>query len=272
MSRPTLARFDAGLMLFGCGRMAGAMLSRWLATGLDPARVVAIRKSGVAPAPGILTRKISRGLAAPDILLIGIKPQQFGKLKTNIAALTGPQTLILSIMAGVSIETLAAAFPGAGAIVRLMPNLPVATGQGVVARLGDAGAQAAALEDLLAPLGHIQPVSDERSFDLVTALTGCGPAFTYRFAAALAAAGERLGIPAADAETLARLTVAGAAASMTGSTDPLAGLAAAVASPGGMTQAGLDVLDADGALIQLMTDTLRAARDRGGELAALASD
>jgi pyrroline-5-carboxylate reductase len=248
------------------------MLSRWLESGLDAARVTAIRKSGVAPAAGVLTKKTARGLSAPDILLIGIKPQQFSKLKSAIAAIAGKDTLLLSIMAGVTLETLADAFPDAGRIVRLMPNMPVAEGRGIVARFGDAGGHGPSLDRLLAPLGHVQPVADERSFDLVTALTGCGPAFTFRFAAALAAAGERLGIPADEAETLARLTVAGAASSMAATTEPLSGLAAAVASPGGMTQAGLDILDTDGALMQLLTDTLRAARDRGSELSALAGD
>jgi pyrroline-5-carboxylate reductase len=272
MSKAPLKGFASSLTLFGCGKMAGAMLSRWLAVGLDPAQVTAIRKSGAAPAEGVTAKKSTRGLAPPDILLIGIKPQQFAKLKTGIAPLAGPNMLLLSIMAGIPQESLAEAFPEAGHIVRLMPNMPVAQGEGIVARLGDAGPHTKALDALLAPLGHVQPVADERGFDLVTALSGCGPAFTYRFAAALAAAGERLGIPASDAETLARLTVAGAASSMAATSEPLSGLAAAVASPGGMTQAGLDVLDADGALMQLLTDTLRAARDRGAELAALAGD
>jgi pyrroline-5-carboxylate reductase len=272
MSSLPLTASGASLTLFGCGKMAGAMLSRWLQCGLDPALVTVIRKSGVAPAAGVTTRKNARGLSAPDILMIGIKPQQFAKLKTAIRPLAGPQTLVLSIMAGIAADSLREAFPEAGQIVRLMPNLPVVQGEGIVARFGDAGEYAAAMTALLTPLGHVQPVDDERSFDLVTALTGCGPAFTYRFTAALAAAGERLGIPAGEAETLARLTVAGAASGMSASSEPLVGLAAAVASPGGMTQAGLDILDADGALIQLLTDTLRAARDRGTELAALASD
>jgi pyrroline-5-carboxylate reductase len=252
--------------------MAGAMLGRWLAVGLDPAAVVAIRKSGLAPAAGVATTKDARGLVAPDILLLGIKPQHFGKVKDAITSLTGPKTLVLSIMAGVNLEQLKAEFPDAAAIVRLMPNMPVAYGEGIVAQLGDPGAHAPALAALLAPLGYSHVVADERSFDLVTALTGCGPAFAYRFVAALAAAGERLGLPAEDAESLARLTVSGAARGMAASSEPVAALAQAVASPGGMTQAGLDVLDADGVLIQLLTDTLRAARDRGAELAAAAGD
>jgi pyrroline-5-carboxylate reductase len=267
--RQPLAGFTGRLTIFGCGTMAGAMLSRWLACGLPPAQVTAIRASGVEAAPGVTTLTNIDGQRSPDILLIGIKPLQLAALETDIAALAGPNSLVVSILAGVPMGRLASGLPHAGAIVRLMPNMPVAHGRGIVARLGDAGPQAATLDALLAPLGHIQTVTDEKAFDLVTALAGCGPAFTYRFAAALAAAGERLGLAQADAITLARLTVAGAAETIIASDTPLASLADAVASSGGMTQAGLDVLDADGILVQLLTQTLRAARDRGSELAAL---
>jgi pyrroline-5-carboxylate reductase len=267
-----LAGLSRNVTFFGCGAMGGAMVSRWLACGLSPAKVSAIRKSGQAPAPGVATKKTSRGMPPADLLFIAIKPQQFAALCPAIRALVGERTVILSIMAGISLDALNRAFPEAHAVARLMPNLPVARGAGVIAQLGDGGAAKPAIDALLYELGHVQRVDDERSFELVTALSGCGPAFTYRFAAALAAAGERLGLSSSDAETLARLTVEGAAGTMATSDEPLGALAAAVASPGGMTQAGLDVLDADGALVQLLTDTLRAARDRGSELSALASD
>ncbi len=267
--RRALGGFAGRITIFGCGTMAGAMLSRWLACGLPASSVTAIRASGIAAAPGVDTHSSAADQQAPDILLVGIKPLQLSALEADIARLAGPDTLVLSILAGVPMERLSSAFPDAGAIVRLMPNMPVASGHGIVARLGDGGAREAALNQLLAPLGHIQLVTDERAFDLVTALAGCGPAFAYRFTAALAAAGERLGLHQEDAVTLARLTVAGAAQTITASDGPLASLADAVASPGGMTQAGLDVLDADGTLVQLLTHTLRAARDRGTEMAAL---
>lgn len=264
-----LAGFTGRLTIFGCGTMAGAMLARWLACGLPASQVTAVRASGAVPAPGVTTVNSAVGLPAPDILIIGVKPQQLATVAPALAAVVSPHTLVLSILAGVPLGHLHALLPDAEAIVRLMPNMPVEHGLGIVARLGDGGSRAALLDALLAPLGHIQPVPDERTFDLVTALAGCGPAFVYRFAAGLAAAGERLGLPQADAIRLAQLTVTGAAETIGASDASLAGLADAVASPGGMTQAGLDVLDADGALVQLLTHTVRAARDRGAALAAL---
>lgn len=267
-----LAAFDRSITIFGCGTMAGAMLHRWLATGLVARHVTAIRQHPGTIAPGMDAVTDAADLPAPDILLIGIKPQQFAALAPEIARLAGPDTLVLSILAGVPLERLQSALPEAGAIVRLMPNLPVAEGRGIVARVGEAVAHGEALDALLAPLGHVQPVADEGEFDLVTALAGCGPAFVYRFVAALSAAGQRLGLDEVAADQLARLTVAGAGETAARATATPAELAAAVASPGGMTQAGLDILDADGRLIALLTDTLRAARDRGRELAQQAAE
>jgi pyrroline-5-carboxylate reductase len=268
MTTPTLTDWSGDIIIFGCGTMAGAMLSRWLDCGLNPARVTAVRASGVAVANGVTTVTDASRLTPPALLVIGVKPQMFAELAPAIAALAGPQTQILSIMAGIMIEELATALPNAGAIMRTMPNMPVASGRGVVVtatRAGDSGN--AGVAALLDTLGHVHAMTDENGFNLVTALSGCGPAFVYRFVEAMAGAGVRLGLDPADADRLARATVAGAAATMADSGQTPGELAASVASPGGMTQAGLDVLDMDGRLTALMAETLRAARDRGRELA-----
>lgn len=271
MPRKTLASFDGDILIYGCGVMAGAMLTRWLASGLDPAHVTAIRKSGAPVADGVTTLTSAEGRYPPAFLLIGVKPQTFASVATDIERLAGPETLVVSIMAGIPLEDLSFALPRAAAIVRVMPNMPVVSGEGVVATVGDPGkAHCKRLDALLAPLGHVHAMRDEAGFNLLTALTGCGPAFVYRFVAALAGAAVRLGLDPADADTLARATVAGAANTLAASDETSMALADAVASPGGMTQAGLDVLDSDGRLAALLAETLRAARERGRELAAAA--
>lgn len=276
--RTALTGFSGDIFLYGCGTMAGAMLTRWLACGLNPAQVTALRHSGAQAAPGVRTIKDAQGCTPPDVLLIGVKPQIFTSVAANIAGLIGPDTLVISIMAGVTLESLAETLspPGAqpAAMVRAMPNLPVVDGRGVVAIAGADvlnPSAAAQLGALMAPLGLIHHLPDEGGFNLVTALTGCGPAFVYRFVAAMAGAAVRLGMDPADADALARATVAGAADIIARSDLSPTALADAVASPGGMTQAGLDVMDSDGRLTALMADTLRAARDRGRELAASAT-
>lgn len=269
MTSSPLARFQGDLLIFGCGTMAGAMLTRWLDVGLPARCLTAIRPSGTAAPGGVRTLTTAEGLAAPQVLLIGVKPQVFATVAGDVARLAGPDTLVVSIMAGITLEDLATALPDAGSIVRVMPNLPVAQGHGVTLRVGVPNSMelADALDALLAPLGHVHALADETGFNLVTALTGCGPAFVYRFVATLAGAAVRLGLDEKDADVLARVTVAGAAASIASSGRTPTEMAAAVASPGGMTQAGLDVLDSDGRLAALLAETLRAARDRGRELA-----
>jgi pyrroline-5-carboxylate reductase len=121
----------------------------------------------------------------------------------------------------------------------------------------------------MAPLGLTEWV-DATQFDAVTALAGSGPAFVYRFIDALAEAGAAIGIPADQALRLALATVEGGALLAARSSDTPAALADKVASPGGSTRKGLDVLDADAALVKLLTATLDAAERRNAEMAAAA--
>jgi pyrroline-5-carboxylate reductase len=116
------------------------------------------------------------------------------------------------------------------------------------------------------PLGTPQWIAEDQ-FDLVTALVGSGPAFVYRFIDALAAGSAELGLPSAQAQALALAMVEGGALLAASSPHGPGELADRVASPGGTTRAGLDVLDSQGVLFQLVEKTLRAARDRGAEMA-----
>lgn len=266
-----LQSFGARILLFGCGKMAGAMLHRWLAEGLNRAQVTAVRRSGAMLADGVMVVTGSAGLPQPDVLCIGVKPQQFSALAAQIAPLVGPQTLVVSMMAGIEIASLRAALQTSAPIARVMPNMPVADGLGVVAFTGEMPDAARAMFDaLLAPLGMACPLADEAALDAVAALTGCGPAFFYAFADAMAGAAMQLGISGGDADALTRATLFGAASTLRNTSKSAQELAREVASPGGMTQAGLDVLAQESALSRLMAATLEAAAQRGRALAALA--
>ncbi|PDH66172.1 MAG: pyrroline-5-carboxylate reductase [Sphingomonadaceae bacterium MED-G03] len=259
------------LFLVGCGNMAGQMLARWIACGLDPARVTVLRPSGRAVADGVkVVTDYPAALPRGTTILLGMKPYQIAEVAAALAPLCTADTPIISILAGTTLNELRTRFAAATDIVRAMPNLPVGLGQGVVALFTDDRTSPAArshVDALIAPLGLAEWMADETLFNRVTALSGCGPAFLFRFVDALARAGEAIGIPADQAARMALATVQGAANMAAGTQVSPAALADQVASPGGMTREGLNILDADDRLLALLTDTLAAARDRGEAMA-----
>jgi pyrroline-5-carboxylate reductase len=258
------------LLQFGCGNMGGAMLTGWLASGIAPAAFTVVDPHlPEAPAGVRLLRSAPMGEAPVRFVLLGFKPQGLADAAQTIAPFVGAGTVVLSILAGVDLATLRARFPDAAAIVRVMPNLAAALGKSPVALVGDAGADGevrAEVEQLMAPLGTAEWLSGEDQMDLVTALAGSGPAFIYRVIDALAAGAAALGLPRDQADRLALAMVDGAAALAAASPHAPGELARRVASPKGVTQVGLDVLDADARLETLMEDTLRGARDRSAEM------
>ncbi|MDK2761459.1 MAG: pyrroline-5-carboxylate reductase [Sphingopyxis sp.] len=268
-----LRNFSGRLLLVGCGNMAGAMLDRWLAAGLDAAQVSIVDphaepRGGIVPHPSIDAWLAAGGGA--DWIMLGMKPQQLGEAAEGLAPIVTGDVHLLSILAGVSLSDLAARFPDAKALVRILPNLPARIGAGVTAVAAQGDADAKAIETLLRPLGRTVTMADDSTMDLVTAFTGSGPAFVLRLIESYAAAGERLGLSTDDALALATATFGGATALLTDSGEKPGALIAQVASKGGTTQAGLDVLDSDGQIAALLTNVLRAARDRGRELADIA--
>jgi pyrroline-5-carboxylate reductase len=268
-----LEDFSGQILLVGCGNMAGAMLDRWLADGIK-ADQVAIVDPFAQPREGIAhfanLAEWSASGASADWIMLGMKPQQLGEVAADLAPHIGEGTQLLSILAGVSLTDLAARFPAAAAHVRVLPNLAARVGAGVTAIASQGNADTATIKAAMESLGKVLMLEDDTSMDLITAFTGSGPAFVFRMIEAYAAAGERLGMSSEDALTFANATFAGASALLDDSGEKPATLVSKVASKGGTTQAGLDVLDSDGQMAALLTNVLRAARDRGRELADLA--
>lgn len=267
-----LADWRHPILIVGCGNMAGAILARWLDCGLPVDCVTVVDPARGEIAPGLAARSaLPDKLARDTVVLLGIKPQGLGTLAPDLNVRLAADMHIVSMLAGVPLARLRAAFPAAGTILRIMPNLPVRAGRGVVLTAPEGGEAHPALTALLATLGLVEFLAEESLFDLATAVSGCGPAFVYRFIDALAVAGARLGLDPALAARLSAQTAAGAAHAALGAEMTPAARADAVASPGGMTREGLDVLDRDGALVDLLTETLRAAARRGEELARLSA-
>jgi pyrroline-5-carboxylate reductase len=256
------------LLIIGCGNMGGAMLAGWLAAGESPSRFAVLDPAlPDAPAGVELYREAAEVPGTHDAVLLGFKPQQLGALGPGLQALTQGVTLC-SLLAGITLKQLAFAFPRSAAQVRVMPNLAARINKSPVI-LAEHGLGVVAREPLFAlfdTLGSAVWLADEGQFDLVTALAGSGPGFVYRFIDALAGAAIDLGLDPATASSLALATVEGAAALAAASDIDPATLANRVASPGGMTREGLNVLDEGDALRRLLKDTLRATRDKGAAL------
>ncbi len=261
------------ILLFGYGTMASAMLEGWLASGLEPGRFTVYNPRSKPVSAGVAFTS-DLPTEAFDALVLGVKPQKLSEVAADVAPLAGAETVVISILAGVTLDTLAARFPNARGIARLMPNLAVAIRKSPNALVGRRLDEVTreALTDLARRLGSAEWLADEAQFDLVTALTGSGPGFVYRFIDALAAGAASLGLDPIQAERLAVQMVEGAAALAAAGDCSPGELARRVASPGGMTQQGLDVLDEGAALQDLVTRCLAAARDRGRELADAAGD
>lgn len=261
-----------GTLFFGCGNMGGAMLRRWIETGTNAHSVTVVDPVAQKLPDGVRQlSEIPREIASPDLLILAVKPQLLDQVVPLIAPLIGSNTVVVSILAGIKLSSLRECFSGAHVIVRAMPNMPVALGRGVVALVSDdrGAAEAAGITDLMTRLGLCEWMESESLFDGVTALSGSGPAFVYRFIDAMAASGAALGLPPEQALRMALATVDGAAGAALVSTDTPGELARKVASPGGTTERGLAVLDEDGALATLVRNTLRAAAERSKEMAAL---
>lgn len=262
--------FPVPAWLVGCGNMAGAMVAGWRAAGCDLSGVTAIRPSGT-PVKGVRTVTVLPDAEAPRFVMLGVKPQKLDEVAPGLAPKVGRETILVSLLAGVSAATLRARFPEARAIIRAMPNLPVAERQGVTALFSeDPDVESRdAVEALIAVMGLAPWCDDEAAFSAIGAVAGSGPAYVARFAAALAVGGERLGLAPDLARAIATQTLVGTAAMA--AKEGMAEIARRVASPKGTTERGLAVLDADDGLQRLVDAMLEAAIARGRQLAAEAA-
>jgi pyrroline-5-carboxylate reductase len=270
-----MTEWPARLVLVGAGKMGGAMAQGWLDAGLPGASLTIVEPNPSAEIRSLAARRgvaLNPHIAAPpEMLVLAVKPQSLEQVAPQIAALAAERTLLLSIIAGKTIANLMARLPHARAVVRAMPNTPAAIGRGVTAAFANADVNAEQrrwCERLLGAVGSFSWLEDESAIDAVTAISGSGPAYVFALTEALAAAAERLGLPAELSMRLARGTVEGAAELMRreSATSP-ATLRQNVTSPAGTTAAALAVLQGAGALDDLMIRATAAARARAAEMA-----
>ena len=269
----TLKDISGTIVLAGAGKMGGAMLSGWLAQGLDPARVAVIEPHPSEDirayfAKGVRLNPSPQDSGTVAAFVVALKPQAFREAGPALKPYVDATTLVVSIMAGTTIASLAEVLDGH--VVRAMPNTPAAIGRGItvaVAAKDVSDAQRTTADGLLRATGSVEWVNDEGLMDAVTAVSGSGPAYVFLLAEELARAGVAAGLPEALATKLARETVAGSGELLHRSDLAAATLRQNVTSPGGTTAAALDVLMAKDGLQPLLTRAIAAATRRSKELA-----
>lgn len=268
-----LSRIDGTILLAGAGKMGSAMLTGWLNAGVALSRLAVIEPH--------LTDDM-RKLAALDLrinpsvseagplaaLVLAVKPQTFDEAAKLLKPFVSSSTLVVSIMAGMTIARLGDGV--GGAVVRAMPNTPAAIGRGMTVAApapNVSGDQRAFADALLRATGAVEWVNDETLMDAVTAVSGSGPAYIFLLAETLAQAGIDAGLPPELAVKIARETVAGSGELLHQSDLDSATLRKNVTSPGGTTAAALDVLMSKDGMQELMTKAIAAATKRSKELA-----
>src|ERR1700674_3731754 len=253
--------------------MGGAMLTGWLAQGLDPKRVVVIEPHPSAEintlaAKGVRLNASAKQVGEVDTLVIAVKPQSFRKAGAALKPFTASSTLVVSIMAGTPMALLEQIC--GGMVARAMPNTPAAICRGItvaVAAKKVSTAPRAIADALLRAIGSVEWVEDEGLMDAVTAVSGSGPPYVFLLAEELGRAGDAAGLPVELAAKLARETVAGSGELLHRSDLAAATLRQNVTSPGGTTAAALEVLMGPDGLQSLLTRAVAAATRRSRELA-----
>ncbi|MFZ5721786.1 MAG: pyrroline-5-carboxylate reductase [Pseudomonadota bacterium] len=259
------------ILMLGAGRMGGAMVEGWRAAGaFDPAELM-IRDPLPGPAAlaaeaaGAVLNPPDAALAKAKTVILAVKPQVWREAAAEAAPWLGSGAVIVSIAAGVRSADIAREF-GGRCVARVMPTTAAAIGQGTASVYADDPAAMARAHALFEPLGAVVDLADEALMHAATAVSGSAPAYLYAFIEALEAAGVSAGLSTKEAQTLARSTLTGAAALLNHSGDDPAELRRQVTSPGGTTQAALDVLFADAGLPALLRDAVAAAVRRSKEL------
>lgn len=210
-----------------------------------------------------------KAVADADLVVLGVKPGDIVASAQNVAPALSPGATVVSVAAGITLETLAAALPAGQPVVRTMPNVALTVGKGVVGMSPGATVSDAQIDDvkqLFAGSGTVFQVPEDQ-LNALAAMAGSGPGYVFRFVNALAEAGSKLGLDADTAQDLARLTVVGAGRMLDEpKADPTA-LEASIATQGGTTEAALKSLDANG-FNTLIMDALRANIARSEALGA----
>ncbi|MEM6651617.1 MAG: pyrroline-5-carboxylate reductase [Pseudomonadota bacterium] len=255
------------VLLIGCGRM-GSAIARTLATKHDVYAFDPL--ADVPPNVNRIDSLHSPSLPSALYVFLAVKPQSLESSASQLSDLAQPGRVFISILAGITLERLSEILGDEVPIIRAMPNTPVAIGHGITAATASRTLtqdETNDVSDMLELLGDFLWIDRERDLDIVTAMSGSGPAYFFRFAEALLRAGIVQGLPDFQAEKLIRQTFIGAARLCEAEALSFEKLREEVTSPGGTTEAGLTIM-AENAIIDRLADKIvREAATRSRELA-----
>lgn len=261
------------ILILGAGRMGGALIQGWRMAGAFVPADLILRD----PHPTELAQTVARDgarlnpseadLAMARTVLLSVKPQLWRETAGEVAALLNPEAVIVSVAAGVRSADIASAF-GGRRVARVMPTTAVGIGQGTTSIFAADPQARARAHALFTPVGTVVDLDDEELMHAATAVSGSAPAYLYAFIEALEAGGAAAGLTPQAASQLARSTIVGAAALLAQSGEEPSELRRQVTSPGGTTQAALDVLMGDEGFVPLLRDAVAAAVRRSKELGA----
>ena len=262
------------LTFIGGGNMAAALVAG-LAGQMTPGENIHV----VDPNPAQLERladsfgvstaaAIDEKVAASDVIVLAVKPQQMRAVAAALAPQLGKSPLVLSIAAGIRSADLLRWLDAYAAIVRCMPNTPALIGQGITGMVAMAGVSSAhreAADSIMQAVGQTVWLDDEALIDPVTAVSGSGPAYVFYFIEAMQQAAAELGLSAEQGKQLALATFTGAAQLAAQSPDDVSTLRERVTSKGGTTYAALQSMEQAG-VKQAIVAAVKAAAARGVEL------
>lgn len=213
--------------------------------------------------------RAGQAVTGADVVVLAVKPQIMDEVLNELAEAVEAGQLVLSIAAGTTTLTIESALGDGWPVVRAMPNTPALIGKGVCGLYANPNCKPhhrEQAERIMRAAGDALWIDDEALMDVVTAVSGSGPAYFFLLTEALAEAGEKLGLPPEDALRLAVRTAEGAGALLSSGDGTPADLRERVTSPGGTTQAGLARLES-GDFRRLVLEAVDAAARRGRELA-----
>lgn len=260
----------------GGGNMARALIGGLCRSG-HPPEAISVADPGAAALARIteeypvrISAENAGAASEAEVIVLAVKPQVMDKVLQDLRPVLRPGVLVISVAAGITLAALRRGLGEQALLVRAMPNTPALFGAGMTGLAAADGVESSDREragKILAAAGEIVWLEDESLMDVVTAVSGSGPAYFFALAEQLALAGERAGLPPAVAAKLARQTAFGAGVMLTRANASAGQLREQVTSPGGTTEAALAVLSAGG-FDDLIEQAVAAAIRRGRELGA----